>query len=138
MKLCRLTYKAIAEALKVSPASVSFAVKNKPGISDELRRRITEYIEQHDLASEPHLSRLRALLPSATEMSKLTLKNSRLKNEMLSISKLIREAATIGNNLIYLNQSSYQCFNTIRQLLESKGYSIHETDSTIIIDWSGK
>ncbi|WP_395026342.1 helix-turn-helix domain-containing protein, partial [Robinsoniella sp.] len=42
----RLKAKDIAEALKVSPATVSLALNDRPGVNAETKKRILEYTEQ--------------------------------------------------------------------------------------------
>lgn len=48
MKLNRLSYADIAKALNLSPASVSFAVSGKPGVSSKTRKKILDYIDEND------------------------------------------------------------------------------------------
>ena len=48
MKLQRLTYAEIAEALNVSTAAVSLAVTGKSGISEKTRKKILDFIKKHD------------------------------------------------------------------------------------------
>lgn len=53
----RLKAKDIAEALKVSPATVSLALNDRPGVNAETKKRILEYTEQmQELQKEERLN----------------------------------------------------------------------------------
>jgi len=45
--MAKITYREIAKLAGVSLASVSFAIKNKPGVSDETRQKILKVAHQH-------------------------------------------------------------------------------------------
>lgn len=61
MKLKRLTYAEVAEALDVSTAAVSLAVTGKSGISEKTRKKILDFIKQHD---QDEFGTLENILPS--------------------------------------------------------------------------
>ena len=44
----RLKYKEIAKELGISPATVSLAINNRPGVNEQTRKKVLDYINQKD------------------------------------------------------------------------------------------
>ena len=58
----RIKSKDIAQALGISPATVSLVINNKPGVNTKTRNKVQSYIEQLELRSS---SKIRAESPGS-------------------------------------------------------------------------
>jgi len=99
----KLKAKDIAKKLSISPSAVSFALNNKPGVSEETRRKILKVIEQMGYNTNNILSKS-ALAHNRNIRFIIYKKHGLVVSDTPFFSALIegidREARSLGYNLI--------------------------------------
>ncbi|GAT32670.1 LacI family transcriptional regulator [Terrimicrobium sacchariphilum] len=107
------TYRQIAEIAKVSIFSVSCALRNRPGVSQEVRKRITEVARTLGYKPNPMVT---ALMTGH--------RRSNARRRMRAIIACLTDRKTRRNRgLISTNRESYQGY---RDTLDEAGFSIDE------------
>lgn len=108
MNVERISITKIASHLKVSPAAVSYALRGKSGVSDELRARILSYAAQHGYRPNPINAELMSLVRA----------NRSFRNTGSTIAYI-----NTYSNPAYMEQESLFCQGA-RAAAESFGYSM--------------
>lgn len=121
MKLNHLSYAEVAKALNISPASVSFAVSGKPGVSAKTRQKILDYIAEHDhddFDSENNLS--------SKSNSNILIVFPEGSSEIYSSAhtKILKAAQEEAQNNSFILQATYQMpgQNTFQYVEDLKKY----------------
>lgn len=75
-------------------------------------------------------------VPSAKDIAKLTMQSSKLKQEIEFVIKHIIETAENGESTVKLNKALFKCTNTIKRVLDFKGYNCYSDSCYFVIEWS--